>query len=59
MFPDILERSLIDVTQDNAAACADEDVAERIDMNALGAKKIRFAVHCSEGFDRFLFNQFC
>jgi hypothetical protein len=44
LFPDIFERLLVDVADDYAAARAAEYVAEWIDVHALGAEKIRFAI---------------
>ena len=41
--PDIFKRGLIDISDNNAAARTTEDVAEGINVHALGREKIRLA----------------
>ena len=51
MLPDIFEGRLVDVSDNDAAARAAENVAEWVNMYALSAEKIRFAIHLVKAFD--------
>ena len=48
-LPDIFERCPVYIPDDDAAACAAKDVAERIDVDAFCSEKVGFAIDRSEG----------
>ena len=50
--PDLLQRRLTDVAQDDATARAAKDVAVRVDVNAFGAEETSQAVHAAKGLNR-------
>jgi len=58
LFPDIFEADLVYIADDDAAARAAKDIAERVDMHAFCAEKIRFAIHRSESLCRFCSEKF-
>ena len=53
LFPHIFKPDSVYIADDDAAARAAKDIAERIDMHAFGREKVRFAIHRSEGLCRF------